>query len=150
VDLTITPDFQWDEKVHDWVEPFWILVEDGDGEFLLHHQYFLLKQAFAADEHSVTFTVPIAEPLPPQYFIKARPPWPPAAAPPTRRASRPVMCVVLSAASRALPARPPLRPARGRGRRTAWLARACAPGDLGERGARRRPGARRLRLVDTP
>ncbi|KAK9842537.1 hypothetical protein WJX81_005041 [Elliptochloris bilobata] len=70
VDLTITPDFQWDEKVHGWVEPFWILVEDGDGEFLLHHQYFLLKQAFAADEHSVTFTVPISEPLPPQYFIK--------------------------------------------------------------------------------
>ena len=73
MDLTITPDFQWDEKVHGWVEPFWILVEDGDGEFLLHHQYFLLKQAFAADEHSVTFTVPISEPLPPQYFIKARP-----------------------------------------------------------------------------
>ena len=70
MDLTITPDFQWDEKVHGWVEPFWILVEDGDGEFLLHHQYFLLKQAFAADEHSVTFTVPISEPLPPQYFIK--------------------------------------------------------------------------------
>ena len=70
VDLTITPDFQWDEKVHGWVEPFWILVEDGDGEFLLHHQYFLLKLAFAADEHSVTFTVPISEPLPPQYFIK--------------------------------------------------------------------------------
>ena len=70
MDLTITPDFQWDEKVHGWVEPFWILVEDGDGEFLLHHQYFLLKQAFAGDEHSVTFTVPISEPLPPQYFIK--------------------------------------------------------------------------------
>ena len=71
VDLTIMPDFQWDEKVHGWVEPFWILVEDGDGEFLLHHQYFLLKQAFAGDEHSVTFTVPISEPLPPQYFIRA-------------------------------------------------------------------------------
>ncbi len=81
MDLAITPDFQWDEKVHGWVEPFWILVEDGDGEFLLHHQYFLLKQAFAADEHSVTFTVPISEPLPPQYFIKARPPQPLAAAP---------------------------------------------------------------------
>lgn len=38
VDLTITPDFLWDEKVHGGVEPFWILVEDSDGEFLLHHQ----------------------------------------------------------------------------------------------------------------
>ena len=70
MDLTITPDFQWDEKVHGFVEPFWILVEDSDGEFILHHQYFLLKKAYAEDEHTVTFTVPITEPLPPQYFVK--------------------------------------------------------------------------------
>ena len=72
VDLTITPDFLWDEKVHGGVEPFWILVEDSDGEFLLHHQGFLLKQAFAEEEHLVTFTVPVKEPLPPQYFIRVR------------------------------------------------------------------------------
>ena len=72
VDLTITPDFMWDEKVHGGVESFWILVEDSDSEFLLHHQFFLLKQAYATDEHIVTFTVPVQDPLPPQYFIKAR------------------------------------------------------------------------------
>lgn len=27
VDLTLTPDFQWDDKLHGFVEPFWILVE---------------------------------------------------------------------------------------------------------------------------
>lgn len=70
MDLTITPDFMWDEKVHGGVESFWILVEDSDSEFLLHHQFFLLKQAFAGDEHVVTFTVPVQDPLPPQYFIK--------------------------------------------------------------------------------
>ena len=73
MDLTITPDFQWDEKVHGFVEPFWILVEDSDGEYILHHQYFLLKKAYAEDEHTVTFTVPITEPLPPQYFVKVSP-----------------------------------------------------------------------------
>ena len=70
MDLTITPDFQWDEKVHGFVEPFWIIVEDSDSEYILHHQYFLLKKAYAEDEHTVTFTVPVTEPLPPQYFVK--------------------------------------------------------------------------------
>ena len=70
VDLTITPDFQWDEKVHGYVEPFWVLVEDSDSEQLLHVEYFLLKKAFAEDDHQITFTVPIQEPLPPQYFVK--------------------------------------------------------------------------------
>ena len=70
MDLTITPDFQWDEKVHGFVEPFWILVEDSDSEYILHHQYFLLKKAYAEEEHTVTFTVPVTEPLPPQYFVK--------------------------------------------------------------------------------
>lgn len=31
-DLTISPDFQWDDKVHGAVEPFWIWVEDQDSE----------------------------------------------------------------------------------------------------------------------
>ena len=31
VDLTITPDFQWEDKVHGFVEPFWIIVEDQVG-----------------------------------------------------------------------------------------------------------------------
>ncbi|CAL8467727.1 g7265 [Coccomyxa elongata] len=70
MDLTITPDFQWDEKVHGFVEPFWIIVEDSDSEYILHHQYFLLKKPYAEDDHTVTFTVPISEPLPPQYFVK--------------------------------------------------------------------------------
>ena len=91
MDLTITPDFLWDEKVHGGVEPFWILVEDTDGEFLLHSQSFLLRQAFAQEEHLVTFTVPVSEPLPPQYFIKARPAACPAPAPAPRRARGPGM-----------------------------------------------------------
>uniref|UniRef100_A0A8C5MLF8 U5 small nuclear ribonucleoprotein 200 kDa helicase n=1 Tax=Leptobrachium leishanense TaxID=445787 RepID=A0A8C5MLF8_9ANUR len=70
VELTITPDFQWDEKVHGSSEAFWILVEDVDSEVILHHEYFLLKAKYAQDEHLVTFFVPVFEPLPPQYFIR--------------------------------------------------------------------------------
>uniref|UniRef100_A0A3B3T1P8 U5 small nuclear ribonucleoprotein 200 kDa helicase n=1 Tax=Paramormyrops kingsleyae TaxID=1676925 RepID=A0A3B3T1P8_9TELE len=70
VELTITPDFQWDDKVHGSSEAFWILVEDVDSEVILHHEYFLLKSKYAQDEHLVTFFVPVFEPLPPQYFIR--------------------------------------------------------------------------------
>jgi len=54
------------EQVHGASEPFWIFVEDVDGEVLLHHEYFVLKKQYAEEEHTVTFTVPISEPLPPQ------------------------------------------------------------------------------------
>ena len=70
VELTITPDFQWDEKIHGNSEAFWVFVEDVDGENILHQEYFLLKGKYAADEHIVKFFVPVFEPLPPQYFIR--------------------------------------------------------------------------------
>ncbi|PSR99459.1 DExH-box ATP-dependent RNA helicase [Actinidia chinensis var. chinensis] len=65
VELTITPDFQWEDKVHGFVEPFWVIVEDNDGEYILHHEYFLLKKQYIDEDHTLNFTVPIYEPLPP-------------------------------------------------------------------------------------
>ena len=70
VELTLTPDFQWDEKIHGQSQGFWIFVEDVNSEDILHHEFFLLKQRFAEDEHVVKFYVPMFEPLPPQYFIR--------------------------------------------------------------------------------
>ena len=58
------------DALHGFVEPFWIVVEDSDSEYVLHHEFFLLKKQFMEDDHTVAFTVPISEPLPPQYFIK--------------------------------------------------------------------------------
>jgi pre-mRNA-splicing helicase BRR2 len=70
VELTIIPDFQWEEKVHANSQGFWILVEDVDQEMILHHEFFLLKSKYAQDEHVVKLFVPILDPLPPQYFIR--------------------------------------------------------------------------------
>ncbi|CAI0463771.1 unnamed protein product [Linum tenue] len=70
VELTVTPDFQWDDRVHGYVEPFWVIVEDNDGEYVLHHEYFMLKKQYIDEDHTLNFTVPIYEPLPPQYFIR--------------------------------------------------------------------------------
>ena len=70
IELTITPDFAWSDKYHGVAEPFWVLVEDVDGEQLLHYEYFLLRKAYATEEHTLSFTVPLFDPLPPQYFIR--------------------------------------------------------------------------------
>jgi pre-mRNA-splicing helicase BRR2 len=69
VQLTITPDFQWDEKHHGGAQSFHIIVEDVDGEAVLFHDTFLLRQRYAQEEHSVTFTVPMTDPVPPNYYI---------------------------------------------------------------------------------
>ncbi|KAH9911636.1 Sec63 Brl domain-containing protein [Fomitopsis serialis] len=69
IDLTIIPDFRWDEKIHGTAESFWIMVEDVDGEIVLFHDTFILRQRYAEDEHNVTLTVPMFEPVPPNYYI---------------------------------------------------------------------------------
>ncbi|XP_073981817.1 U5 small nuclear ribonucleoprotein l(3)72Ab [Rhodnius prolixus] len=70
VELMITPDFQWESKVHGDSEGFWVLVEDVDSEIILHHEFFLLKSKYAKDEHLIKFFVPLFEPVPPQYFLR--------------------------------------------------------------------------------
>ncbi|KAL2134754.1 hypothetical protein VTI74DRAFT_10910 [Chaetomium olivicolor] len=72
VELTITPNFKWDVDIHGLAESFWIIVEDCDGEDILFHDQFILRKDYAeaeANEHIVEFTVPISEPMPPNYFI---------------------------------------------------------------------------------
>ena len=72
VELTITPNFEWDDEVHGTAESFWIIVEDCDGEDILFHDQFILRKDFAQaemNEHIVEFTVPITEPMPPNYFV---------------------------------------------------------------------------------
>ncbi|KAL7750398.1 Pre-mRNA-splicing helicase BRR2 [Sorochytrium milnesiophthora] len=70
IDLTITPDFQYDaEKTHGGAESFWILVTDVDDAVILYHDTFVLKQKYATEEHAVSFTVPLYEPLPPNYYV---------------------------------------------------------------------------------
>ena len=69
VDLSITPDFDWDEK-GPGAEGWWVVVEDQDCEIILHSEFTVIRRS-QSDQHTVlAFTVPISEPLPPQYFVK--------------------------------------------------------------------------------
>lgn len=69
IELTLTPDFQWDQDIHGTAQTFWIIVEDVDGEIILFHDQFLLRDRFCEQDHYITFTVPIVEPQPPNYFV---------------------------------------------------------------------------------
>ena len=70
VELTLTADFQFDIKFHGYVQLFHIIVEDVNGEIIMHHELFTLKSSNSEEEHSVLFSVPVLDPLPPQYFIR--------------------------------------------------------------------------------
>ncbi|KAH8602881.1 Sec63 Brl domain-containing protein [Bisporella sp. PMI_857] len=72
IELTITPNFEWDDEIHGTAESFWIIAEDCDGEEILFHDQFILRKDFAQaemNEHLVEFTVPVTEPMPPHYFV---------------------------------------------------------------------------------
>ncbi|CAN6670657.1 pre-mRNA-splicing helicase Brr2p [Trichomonascus vanleenenianus] len=69
IELEITPNFVWNYDVHGSAMTFLVLVEDGDGETILHSETFLLRQQYADQEHTIEFPVQILDPLPPNYFV---------------------------------------------------------------------------------
>ncbi|XP_069582412.1 activating signal cointegrator 1 complex subunit 3 [Ranitomeya imitator] len=74
VRLSINPDFKWNDQVHGTVgEPWWIWVEDPTNDHIYHSEYFLLqkKQVVTKEQQFLVFTIPIFEPLPSQYYIRA-------------------------------------------------------------------------------
>ena len=70
VELTLTPSFQFDVSVHGYEQLFHVLIEDVNGENILHHEIFSLKSNRLNQDHVLTFTVPILEPLQPAYFCR--------------------------------------------------------------------------------
>jgi pre-mRNA-splicing helicase BRR2 len=69
IELDITPEFEYDEAIHGGAETFWVFVEDVDSEIILHHDQFILKTRYSQETHTMSFTVPLFDPLPPNYFI---------------------------------------------------------------------------------
>jgi hypothetical protein len=47
--------FNWDSRYHGWAEPFWIFVEDGDSEHILHNEQFILKESNVGQVHHLSF-----------------------------------------------------------------------------------------------
>jgi pre-mRNA-splicing helicase BRR2 len=87
VELSLQADFQWPHPRKQGAQKnatsdagaisaypsgidFHIIVEDGDGERVLHHERFHLRRRELAHAHVRVFAVPLFDPLPPQYFIR--------------------------------------------------------------------------------
>ncbi|XP_063245781.1 activating signal cointegrator 1 complex subunit 3 [Prinia subflava] len=74
VRLSIAADFMWNDQVHGSVgEPWWIWVEDPTNDHIYHSEYFIIqkKQVITKEPQMLVFTIPIFEPLPSQYYIRA-------------------------------------------------------------------------------
>jgi activating signal cointegrator complex subunit 3 len=70
IDMELTPEFVWNDRQHGQVESFYIWIEDTNNEHIYHSEHFLLHKKQMNEVHKLTFTIPIHEPLPPQYYIK--------------------------------------------------------------------------------
>ncbi|GIX62066.1 U5 small nuclear ribonucleoprotein-specific helicase [Babesia caballi] len=72
VEVSITPDFQWDPKLHGSNERFWLFVEDGSGETILHSQTFVMFPFTPGhvEDVSLFFTVELSHPLCSHYFLR--------------------------------------------------------------------------------
>ena len=45
VRLTVTPEFEWNDKLHGLTsDPWWIWVEDAENNHMYHSEYFLLQR----------------------------------------------------------------------------------------------------------
>lgn len=72
VEVTLTPAFEFDVNIHGYQQLFHLIVEDVNGEVILHHELFSLRSRDNEQEHVLSFTVPILDPLQPAYFIRVK------------------------------------------------------------------------------
>lgn len=77
VTLDIVPDFNWVDRVHGGVMPWWIWCEDGEHAEILHSEQLMISKRQLGEPLTLSFTIPLpqtdttVDELPPQIFIKA-------------------------------------------------------------------------------
>lgn len=71
VRLFITPDFHWNDRHHGKSESYWIWVENSETSEIYHHEYFILSRRKLYDDHELSFTIPLTDPLPSQIYVRA-------------------------------------------------------------------------------
>ncbi|KAK3318437.1 Sec63 Brl domain-containing protein [Apodospora peruviana] len=71
IKLFITPDFRWNDHLHGTSESYYIWVENSETSEIYHHEFFLLNRRKLHDDHELNFTIPLADPLPTQIYVRA-------------------------------------------------------------------------------
>lgn len=72
--VTVVGNFRWNDRVHGKTsESFWIWIEDPESNFIYHSEFFQLsrKAAITKEPQELVLTIPLKDPLPPQYYIRA-------------------------------------------------------------------------------
>ena len=68
--LFLTPEFIWNDRHHGTSESYWVWVENSETSEIYHHEYFILSRKKMYDSHELNFTIPLADPLPSQIYIR--------------------------------------------------------------------------------
>jgi antiviral helicase SLH1 len=71
IKLFITPEFRWNDHMHGTSESFYIWVENSETSEIYHHEFFILNRRKLHDDHELNFTIPLADPLPDQIYVRA-------------------------------------------------------------------------------
>jgi antiviral helicase SLH1 len=69
--LYLTPDFRWNDRHHGTSESYWIWVENSETSEIYHHEFFILSRKKLYDDHELSFTIPLSDPLPSQIYVRA-------------------------------------------------------------------------------
>lgn len=71
--ISVMANFRWNDRVHGKTsQSFWIWIEDPESNFIYHSEFFQLtrKAAFTKEPQELVVTIPLKDPLPPQYYIR--------------------------------------------------------------------------------
>ena len=71
IHLYLTPDFRWNDQHNGASESYWIWVENSETSEIYHHEFFILNRRKLYDNHELNFTIPLADPLPTQIYVRA-------------------------------------------------------------------------------
>uniref|UniRef100_T1PKB2 Sec63 Brl domain protein n=1 Tax=Musca domestica TaxID=7370 RepID=T1PKB2_MUSDO len=73
IKIDIWANFNWNDRVHGKVsESFWLWIEDPETNFIYHSELFQATRKFvySGKPQQLVMTIPLKEPLPPQYYIR--------------------------------------------------------------------------------
>jgi activating signal cointegrator complex subunit 3 len=70
--LRLYPEFRWSDRTSGVVEPWWVWIEDADSNTIYHSEYVMVhkKQVISGEPIVLVASVPVFEPLPPQYWVR--------------------------------------------------------------------------------
>lgn len=71
IHLYLTADFLWNDRHNGTSESYWIWVENSETSEIYHHEYFILTRKRLYDDHELSFTIPLSDPLPTQIYVRA-------------------------------------------------------------------------------